>query len=29
MLTVWEAIQKRCSIRKCAPEDVPEEMKFW
>ncbi len=26
MLTVWEAIQKRRSIRKYAPDDVPEEM---
>ena len=26
MLTVWEAIQKRRSIRKYAPDDVPQEM---
>ncbi len=26
MLTVWEAIQKRRSIRKFAADDVPEEM---
>ncbi len=26
MLTVWEAIQKRRSIREYAPDDVPQEM---
>jgi len=26
MLTVWEAIQKRRSVRKYLPDDVPEEM---
>jgi len=26
MLTVWEAIKMRRSIRKFAPDDVPEEM---
>ena len=26
MLTVWEAIKIRRSIRKFAPDDVPEEM---
>jgi len=26
MLTVWEAIKERRSIRKFAPDDVPEEM---
>jgi nitroreductase len=26
MLTVWEAIKIRRSIRKCAPDDVPEDM---
>lgn len=26
MLTVWEAIETRRSIRKFAPNDIPDEM---